>query len=80
MKPILFCLLFHVLAEGRCILEELPRDDCPTWTHPVVNGADASYHVIMAVKKHFNKKLKLSKKLKSLVTKSTMDQDPLLEN
>ena len=42
MKPILFCLLFLVLAEGSCILEELPHDDCPTWTHPAANGTDAT--------------------------------------
>ena len=35
-----------------------------------------AYQVIMAVKKHFNKKVKLSSKLKS---ESTMEQDPLLE-
>ena len=39
-----------------------------------------AYHAIVAVKKRFNKKLKFSTKLKSLITKSTMEQDPLLEH
>ena len=39
-----------------------------------------AYHAIVAVKKRFNKKLKFSTKLKSLIITKTMEQDPLLEH